>query len=239
MTIASDPAPPVAAEQARTSAHPRPWLMLVHHLPARPSNLRVRTWRRLQQIGAVAVRQAVYVLPDGPSAREDFEWLKTEITAAGGHASVFSAAAVDTSTNDALVKEFRRSRQDAYETLAREATQWLRRLSAAPRRRPRAILFKRKLEQLRERLAAVERIDFFGSTGRDRVLGLLQQVEERVRPPRSQPDAAVGLKIPQAYIERLWVTRPRPGIDRVASAWLIKRFVDAKARFGFVADRTA
>ena len=69
----------------------RSWLLLVHQLPPKPTNLRVRTWRRLQQLGAIAVKQAVYVLPDSPSAREDFEWLKTEIEGVGGEATVFSA----------------------------------------------------------------------------------------------------------------------------------------------------
>ncbi len=78
---------PAAAAPDRSAKAPR-WLLLVHQLPATPSNLRVRTWRRLQQLGAIAVKQAVYVLPDSPAAREDFEWLKTEIEAAGGQATL-------------------------------------------------------------------------------------------------------------------------------------------------------
>src|SRR5262245_53028849 len=85
----------------------RRWLLLVHQLPARPSNLRVRTWRRLQQLGAIAVKQAVYVLPDLPSTREDFEWLKTEIETGGGEARVFAADAVHTWSSDALGAEVR------------------------------------------------------------------------------------------------------------------------------------
>src|SRR5688572_27009571 len=86
------------------------WLLFVHQLPSSPSNLRVRTWRRLHQIGAVPIRQALYVLPDTPNAREDFEWLKTEIEGAGGHANVFTANTVDARSHDELVDEFRRSR---------------------------------------------------------------------------------------------------------------------------------
>ena len=152
----------------------------MHQLPATPSNLRVRTWRRLQQIGALAVKQAVYVLPDSPNAREDFEWLKTEIEAAGGQASVFAADTVDTWSNDALVEEFRRSRQEAYAELAREAEQMLRRAGAGARRSKR-MPSRRIVQHLRERLAAIEHIDFFGSAGRDRVLTLVQQIEDRHR----------------------------------------------------------
>ena len=101
----------------------RSWLLLVHQLPPKPTNLRVRTWRRLQQLGAIAVKQAVYVLPDSPAAREDFEWLKTEIEGAGGEATVFSANSVDAWSDDALVEEFRRSRQESYGELADEVEQ--------------------------------------------------------------------------------------------------------------------
>ena len=97
----------------RAAAAAYRWLLFVHQLPSTPSNLRVRTWRRLQQIGAIPVKQAIYVLPDSPAAREDFEWLKTEIEGAGGHAIVFATDSVDPWTDDALVEEFRRSRQES------------------------------------------------------------------------------------------------------------------------------
>lgn len=231
-TVRSDAKAGAPAE----ASSPR-WLLFVHQLPAHPSNLRVRTWRRLQQLGAVAVKQAVYALPDSPSAREDFEWLKTEIDAAGGQASVFLADTVDAWSNDALVEEFRRSRQDAYAGLAREAEQVLKRAGSEARRSKRRPS-RRVVQQLRERLSAIEQVDFFGSAGRDRVVALVRQIEERVAPtPRGAPVQAGGP--PRSYRAHLWVTRPRPGVDRMASAWLIRRFIDPDARFDFVADRNA
>src|SRR4029453_9518620 len=101
----------------------RRWLLFIHQLPSHPSNLRVATWRRLQQIGAIPLKQAVYALPDTPDAREDFEWLKAEVKAAGGDASVFGADSVDAWSDDGLVEEFRRARQDLYEALARDVEQ--------------------------------------------------------------------------------------------------------------------
>src|SRR5262245_47695114 len=86
---------------AAAGAARRRWLLFIHQLPSYPSNLRVTTWRRLQQIGAVALKQAVYILPDTPEAREDFEWLKTEVKAAGGDATVFSADNLDIGSDDA------------------------------------------------------------------------------------------------------------------------------------------
>jgi hypothetical protein len=217
----------------------RRWLLFVHQLPSTPSNLRVRTWRRLQHLGAIPLKQAVHVLPDGPGAREDFEWLKEEVKASGGDASVFVANHVDAWSDDALVTAFRRSGQEAYAALAADIEETLRR--AATARRPkgtRAPAKGRLLKQFRERLSAIEAVDFFGSAGRDRVSAVLKQLEEQAAPPARAPGTAPSLTgaDTQSYQGRLWVTRPRPGVDRMASAWLIRRFIDQQATFGFTAD---
>ncbi|MBI2832895.1 MAG: chromate resistance protein [Acidobacteria bacterium] len=219
----------------------RRWLLLVHRLPSTPSNLRVRTWRRLQQLGAIAVKQTVYVLPDSPGAREDFEWLKAEIDAAGGEASVFAADTVDAWSDDELVQQFRRSCQKTYGSLARDVEAFAQRLDPrASRRKGRAPAIQRLLAGFRDRLAAIDSVDFFGCGGRDRVITLLDQSDKRLTgAARSVPPAEPGSRISGAYRRRLWVTRPRPGVDRMSSAWLIKRFIDPEARFGFVLDRDA
>jgi hypothetical protein len=237
---------PATVDRSPGSAGPSPtarrWLLFVHQLPSQPSNLRVTTWRRLQQIGAIPLKQAVYALPDTPETREDFEWLKTRVKAAGGAATVFAAGNVDAWSDDEMVEEFRRSRQDAYGELARDIEQALKR--AGGTRRPagtRAPSIRRLLDIFRERLVALEGIDFFGSAGRDRVLTRLAQLEERAtggqRPGVSPPPDAAGETA--TYQNRLWITRPRPGVDRMASAWLIRRFIDRAARFGFAGDRDA
>ena len=218
----------------------RRWLLFIHQLPSQPSNLRVTTWRRLQQIGAIPLKQAVYALPDTADAREDFEWLKTEVKAAGGDATVFAAGHVDAWSDDALVEEFRRGRQDAYDRLTRDVEQALKRASNA--RRPkgtRAPALRRLLDIFRERLVGLDKIDFFGSAGRDRVLTMLRQLEDRIAGPRrpSAPAETDSSGKMASFQGRLWITRPRPGVDRMASAWLIRRFIDRQARFGFAADR--
>lgn len=236
-TAAERPTSAVAAAAAHPGASPgtHRWLLLVHQLAAKPSNLRVRTWRRLQQLGAVAVKQAVYVLPDSSSAREDFEWLKSEIKAAGGQASIFAADTVDTWSSDELVQEFRRAREADYRALARAVERSLAaaRRKRAPRRSRRAST--RLVETFRRRLTAVEAIDFYGSAGRDRVAALIGELQQALSgAARAAAATSAGARTRDAYVERTWVTRLRPGIDRMGSAWLIKRFIDRNARFGFV-----
>jgi hypothetical protein len=212
----------------------RSWLLFVSQLPTSPSNLRVRTWRRLQQLGAIPVKQAVYALPDTPGAREDFEWLKAAVIGDGGEASIFAATSVDAWADDALVEDFRRARQSAYAALSAEVEAVLARV-ARPRRGKRAPSVDRLARGFSDRLAALERIDFFGSAGRDRVVALLRRLESQgtasVRSAATDTSAD-----PPRYVERLWVTRPRPGVDRMSSAWLIRRFIDPDARFEFAPD---
>ena len=232
--------PLASLPSAQTSS--RTWLLFVHQLPPTPSNLRVQTWRRLQQVGAIPRKQSVYVLPDTPSTREDFEWLATEVKAAGGDAEVFVATTPDNWASDALVEEFRRVRQDAYATLADELERALLRVGGSKRRGKRAPSVNRLRDVFRQRLAALERIDFFGSAGRDRALQLLAEFESRSDARRRTPGDSVAPRTASSredYQGRLWVTRPRPGVDRMASAWLIRRFIDPQARFAFAADRTA
>jgi hypothetical protein len=220
----------------------------------------------MQQLGAIAIKQAVYVLPDSPGAREDFEWLKAEIASDGGEASVFVADSVDAWSDDELIEEFRRARQEAYAALARDIEALLRRATtknakgargtkgttraardaradASAKANAQTAASHRALDGLRQRLAALEAIDFFGSAGRDRVVTLLQQLDAWLAAPaKSSADgsgSAGERKHAAAYADRLWVTRPRPGVDRMASAWLIRRFIDPKARFAFAADRDA
>ena len=235
------PRSPRATTPPTAERTPQRWLLFVHQLPRSPSKLRVRTWRRLQQLGALPIKQAVYLLPDTATTREDFEWLKAEVTSAGGDAHVFTAGSIDAWSDDALVDEFRGARQAAYGVLARELEDVLTSLNATRRPRgTRAPAVGRLVEVFRSRLAALERIDVFGSAGRDRVAALVAQLDDRARPASRTvtSTAATDATNLASYARRLWVTRPRPGVDRMSSAWLIRRFVDAEARFGFATDRT-
>lgn len=238
MPARPSPAATPGATPAVRDASAGRWLVLVHQLPASPSNLRVRTWRRLQQIGALPVKQAVYVLPDTAQAREDMEWLKSEITGSGGEATVFAADTLDSWSDDALVEAFRRARQEAYQSLAVEVETVLKRLSAPRRGRARRVpSASRQLGLFRERLSAIEHIDFFGSAGRDRVAALLGDLEAFTGGVRARDAASSSSLDASTFTKRLWVTRPRPGVDRMSSAWLIRRFIDAEAQFAFAPDR--
>ena len=228
--------------QPTAQAPARRWLLFVHQLPSQPSNLRVRTWRRLQQLGAIPLKQAVYVLPghaggarrlrvaedgsEGRRRRRERLRRRQRRRLVGRRAG----RGVPAVASGGLRRAGARRRAGA------EAAERRRRPAARARRRSR-----RLLDIFRERLAAIERIDFFGSAGRDRVMTLLEQLEDRTsaRATGERRHRTGRRRGAAAYHGRLWITRPRPGVDRMASAWLIRRFIDPQARFGFAADRDA
>ena len=210
------------------------WLLLVHQLPARPSNLRVHIWRRLQQVGAVALRNSLYVLPHTPEAREDFDWIRAEIASRGGQVSILTADAVDGHTDDELEATFRAARSTDYEALIRDANAVTNRLSHTDRKLARAAA-QRDVAKITERFRALTATDFFRSPRASDARAAVERLESMLRkaPPASGSSEQLHSRF---FRRRTWVTRPRPGIDRMASAWLIRRFVapDAKFTFGSV-----
>jgi hypothetical protein len=214
-------------------AEPR-WLLLIHQIPPKPAYLRVKVGRRLQGLGAVAIKNSVYVLPRGEQALEDFQWVRREIVAGRGDATVCEARFVE-GRSDADVEALFTSARDAeYAALAGEARRLERALVGSRKRRPiGAEHAKQALLRLRKQLSSVVAMDFFGAPGRETVEALLAGVESRLRPaPASaelrNPVSTAGVRA------RTWVTRRGVHVDRIASAWLIRRFIDPEARFKFV-----
>jgi hypothetical protein len=207
------------------------WLLLIHQIPPKPDYLRVKIGRRLQRVGAVPVKNSVYVLPDAEQAYEDFQWIRTEIIDGGGDASICRADFVDGLTADQLRHMFRSARNAEYAEIAAAARElWasLRRRDAVSRpARP-----DEDLARLRKRLTTVAAIDFFAAPERGMAEEALGIVEAELRPA---PAAASARGVERgAYRGRTWVTRAGVFVDRMASAWLIRRFIDADARFKFV-----
>jgi hypothetical protein len=207
------------------------WLVLIHQIPPNPSYLRVKVGRRLQGLGAVAVKNSVYVLPRSDQALEDFQWVRREIVAGGGDASVCEARFVEGLSDASIEALFNAAREADYGALAKEA----RSLQASTTRRAKRARkehVEAALLRLRKRLREVVEIDFFGASGRDAVEGLLAGIESSLRP--AQPASESRATAPGEMRGRTWVTRTGVHVDRIASAWLIQRFIDPEARFKFV-----
>jgi len=203
---------------------PAPWLMLVFTLSARNASQRVDVWRKLRRYGALSLKSSGYVLPKSGVNEERFQWLAADIRKRKGDASVIEVSAIDDLPAAQLTRLFMNARAKEYDELAKELQKQLR---AGGERHPGTIA------RLRRRFHEIADRDFFPPPARSRVEQQLARIDAPEPPPRS------SRRPRKAFFNRRWVTRPRPGIDRVSSAWLIRRFIDANATFAFADDAAA
>ena len=206
----------------------------MHQLPHKPVGLRVKVWRRLQQQGAIAIKNSVYALPLTDAAREDFQWLAREITENGGEATVCAAELVEGLTDAQVHALFNAARDAQYAELTEEARQ----LVTAGQRRRSDEAWPLEVSKLRKRLEEVVAIDFLGAPGRMAAEALVVRLEHLLAERSSQLTGANPP--PERTVPRgaVWVTRRGIHVDRMASAWLIRRFIDPAARFRFVDPRS-
>lgn len=213
-----------------------PWLLLIHQIPPKPAYFRVKVWRQLQALGAVPLKNSVYVLPLSDGTREDFQWMVRQIAAEGGEASVVEAQFVDGLTDGDLRERFRAARDEDYAGLQADLQTLLKGLPKAldTASRPEAEV---QLAKARKRLADIQAIDFFEAKGVAEVRTQLARLEARLAPETKGP--ARGPAWDLADLQgRTWVTRKGLHVDRIACAWLIRRFIDREARFRFVEAKT-
>ena len=215
------------------------WLLLIHQIPPKPDYFRVKIWRRLQRLGAVAIKNSVYVLPCGEQASEDFQWVLREITAGGGDAAVCEARFVDGLTDQQVESLFHQARDADFAQIAAEARRLIDGLPAGrPAAGDRRTRTRADLARLRKRLAEAAAIDHLLAPGRAEAERQLAALEQRLRASAgAAPSTAAAARKSapgNAYARRCWVTRKGIHIDRMASAWLIRRFIDPAARFKFV-----
>jgi hypothetical protein len=214
------------------------WLLLIHQIPPKPAYFRAKVGRRLQRVGAVAIKNAVYVLPNAEPTREDFQWVAREIAQEGGEATVCEAHLVDGLKDEQVEALFQAARQEDYEEIAGE----LRELAQRPLGRrsdtTQVAEITNELARRKKRIAEVLAIDFFGAPGREAAESGVTSLEERLRHRAAGRAAAPGGASAKPklsdYRGRVWVTRKNVHVDRIGCAWLVKRFIDAKASFKLV-----
>jgi hypothetical protein len=183
------------------------WCVLIHQIPPRPLYLRAKVRQRLTRIGAISLKNSVYVLPRTDEAIEDFQWIAEEITAGGGQAYICAGDFLTGVTDRELVEQFNADRRLDYEGLRENLGD------------PSA------LERNRARLQEIRAIDFFHAPEGKEVQKMMRALESRVKSKINKHPAVAG---------KTWVTRRGLKVDRMASAWLIRRFIDPRARFHFV-----
>jgi hypothetical protein len=208
------------------------WLLLFHHIPPKPPYLRVKIWRRLGRLGAVCLKNSVYALPSSDESREDFEWVAREIVQSGGESTVCAAQLLEGLTDVAVEQLFRASREADFKEVSESARALKAKASRKPRAQVRAELAD-AVARLRKRFSEVVNVDFFNAPGREVAEGLVADLEV------SLTQAELGEASKEAWPKPAlrggtWVTRKDIHVDRMGSAWLIRKFIDPDAKLRFV-----
>ncbi len=201
------------------------WLLLTFTLPTKRASQRVEIWRKLQRYGTVPLGNSGYLLPNSAVNEERFQWLATAIRKYGGDASIVHVQGIDNISTPQLIGRFAEARAREYQELIRQLDEF----SALPLQK-RAV---GRLSRLRSRFQEIVDVDFFESPLQKRAGELLAKADAARVTTRKPETPKID---PRDYKSRVWVTRPRPGVDRSASAWLIRRFIDSKAGFAFAPE---
>lgn len=203
----------------------RSWLLLLYALPSESKAERVSLWRKLKKFGTVQ-KTSAYILPDEPIHRERFQWLAKQVRDDGGEANLIQAQNIEGVSDEQIINLFHSERTKDYQELMAEMRTLAKKFKKATPD------FNAEVERLRRRFQEIRAIDYFDSpSGHDAEMALNRMANRFKRSPQ---EAASPLKKSE-YARRLWLTRPRPEIDRVGSAWLIRNFIDPEARFVFAA----
>jgi hypothetical protein len=230
-----------STSQPRENQASARWLLLIHQIPPKPDYLRVKVGRRLQRVGAVAIKNTVYALPAGPESYEDFQWIMREIVEGGGDAFVSESLLGDGLTDEAVRARFDAARNEEYREILADAKSLLKAVRLAAAKGGRGTTkakagtcrpaFEHELAKLRRRHESATAIDFFGASEQAAASAALAEIQDYLR----RHSAEVGERQASRPLNgATWVTRRDVHVDRIASAWLIRRFIDRRPAFRFV-----
>lgn len=204
------------------------WLLLLFTLPTNRNTERVAVWRRLKKIGAVPIKTSTYLLPDEPAQYEQFQWLAQQIRDYGGESTLVRAQEIEGLTKEKVIAMFNDARAKDYAELRKSLQGFIGR-----RKKMDAETAAAELERLTRQFREIREVDFFDSPRGHDIAMLLRRAEGR---SRARQLAVLDAK---QYQGKTWLTRPRPEIDRVGSAWLISKLIDRKPRFVFAPSADA
>ncbi len=217
------------------------WLIFFYTVPSRPVSNRMKVWRKLNKAGAVQMKGAVYILPFTEEHYEFLQWLVAEIAGMKGEAAVVSTEKIDTMKDAELIALFNRQRANDYQSTGKALDDLERRLRSIQKgaKTQNVKGISAQLDKILKTFEDVKQRDFFSSTEGQALDGRIGQVREFLKTysgavATKERPAAITTRNPEDYQGKTWITRKRPFIDRMASAWLIMKFIDKSAVFDFM-----
>jgi hypothetical protein len=225
-----------------TRTAPHDWLLIFYSVPSHPVSGRMKLWRRLAKAGAIQLKGAVYILPANEENRELFQWIIGEVKSLGGDGSFVRTTRIETLSDADVRRLFNDHRDAEYRELGKVLDGLERKVQSGRKGAVAGIrdLVSVSLSTVRRTYEDVRRRDFFDAPlGREtkQRLHTLEAALKNLQEPAKTKPALIARKDPNEFRHRVWVTRKRPFIDRMGSAWLIRRFVDPNARFRFIDEK--
>ncbi|MBI4963618.1 MAG: chromate resistance protein, partial [Desulfomonile tiedjei] len=216
------------------------WLIFSYTVPAKNPNVRVKAWRRLQAVGAVQLKSSLYVLPFSEANYEHLQWLAREVEDLGGEAVFFHCPAVENLTEAEIKALFGKARDEDYSRLHEEVQILAKSLEAgALDQEEKARELQAILKKFTRKFQAIQEIDFFPTGQAERMAMLLASLVDRLKVLTGEEpghESSAVLK-KEDYQGKTWITRKRPYIDRLASFWLVRRFIDQEAKLAFISPK--
>ena len=210
------------------------WLMLLMSLPPTPTRHRVGVWRKLQRMGGVRLRGSAWILPETPETTELFQWLVQEIQSFRGEATLVHVDRIEAMTEEQVRALFHKARGVEYQAVVQGCREILSQLDRYLANHRSVAKLRGTLDGFKRELDRIQTIDYLDTPAGPRARKLWETTATRLRAAETRPRAAGGRhRVSLPPHGSTWVTRPRPHIDRIASAWLIRRFYDPEAKFAF------
>jgi len=218
------------------------WLLIFYSVPSHPVSNRMKIWRKLAKAGAVQLKGAVYILPATEEHEEFFQWLIGEVKSMSGDGAFVKSGEIKSMNEPDIKALFIRQSEKEYADLEKKINALERKVQSM--RKGTQI---READGLGDELSKIERAvediakrDFFSSSTGRAMKGRIQAIRNGLKGPgraSTETTTAIRLRRKADYQDRIWTTRKNPFVDRMASAWLIRRFIDPKAPFTFIDER--
>lgn len=210
------------------------WSVFIYSVAAsQNSSARVGIWRRLQRLGAISPRSGVHVLPARADCLDALHWLSKEVQQAGGESLSMKVDEFDGLTDHELIELFKESCIKDYKDLEPRVIE----LEESTRNRTAddELKLRAEIAKLRKKHSEILRVDFFDSPAGMKLGAAIERIEQSLA-NKAVPKPEIKPSSVKDYQGKVWVTRPRPHVDRLSSAWLIRRFIDPKATIRYSAQ---
>jgi hypothetical protein len=218
------------------------WILFFYTVPSKPVSNRMKVWRKLMKAGAIQLKGAVYILPFNDEHYELLQWLVSEIGEMKGEGAFTRIEHIDTMKDSEIIALFNQQRANDYKIIGKALDNIERRLSSIKQggKAQDTKVLSDQFRKLLKEYEDVKRVDFFSSTMGQALNERLKRVEceiNKLSGTKKESLVTISCRVVDDYQGKVWVTRKKPFVDRMASAWLIKKFIDKSASFDFIDEK--